>query len=224
VNTPVARLSVAAVAALLGFLVVVQLQSQAAGSTLATRSAQELTVIVANLNERNDQLRQEIATRQADLRGLQSTKARGESSLDELGRDLQRLRAWAGIDAVTGPGIRVTITGGLDGLAVMDLVNELRNAGAEALAIDGVRIVAASVVAGPKDGLSIEDHPIPDSFVIEAIGSPENLTGSLTRVGGIQSQLAATDPGTTVTITPVERLVLQATHRDLKPAHATPRL
>jgi uncharacterized protein YlxW (UPF0749 family) len=219
-----ARLSVAAVTALLGFLVVVQLQSQAAGSTLANRSAQELTVIVANLNERNDQIRQEIATRQADLRGLQTTKSRGESSLDELGRDLQRLRAWSGIDAVTGPGIRVTITGGLDGLAVMDLINELRNAGAEALAIDGVRIVALSVVAGPTGGLSIDDHAIGDPFAIEAIGSPENLTGSLTRVGGIQSQLAATDPGTTVTITPVERLLLQPTQRDLMPAHATPRL
>ena len=51
----------------------------------------------------------------------------------ELGRDLQRLRAWAGLDAVTGPGIRVTIVGGLDGSAVMELINELRNAGAEAI-------------------------------------------------------------------------------------------
>lgn len=223
-NSLASRVSLAVVTALLGFLVVLQLQSQTTGNELAARSAQELTVIVANLNERNDQLRTEIANREADLTSLQTTKARGESSLDELGRDLERLRDWSGLDPVTGPGIRVSVVGTLDGPAVMDLINELRNAGAEALSIGGVRVVASSVVAGPGGGLSVENVALGSPFVIEAIGSPENLTGSLTRVGGIQSQLAATDPGTTVTITPVARLMLAATSRDLKPAHATPRL
>jgi uncharacterized protein YlxW (UPF0749 family) len=106
----------------------------------------------------------------------------------------------------------------------MELINELRNAGAEAIVVDDVRLVVGTVVAGPEDGISIEGHPLADPFVIEAIGSPETLTGSLTRAGGIVAQLGATYPEAILTVTPVERLALPATARDLGPEYGTPRL
>jgi len=223
-NRTAAQIALAAVAVVLGFLVVVQLRAQGTGNELTARSAQELTQLVANLNERNDQLRAEVATLEAELRDLDSAKARGESSLGELGRDLRRLRAWAGLDAVTGPGVRVTVVGPIAGEGVMDLINELRNAGAEALAIEDIRVVPGTVVAGPEAGISVEDTPLADPFTVEAIGSPETLTGSLTRAGGIVALLAATYPSAHLTVTPVERLALSATARSLRPSHGTPRL
>jgi len=120
--------------------------------------------------------------------------------------------------------VRVTVGGPLPGVAVEDLLNELRNAGAEALAVGGVRIVPGVVVAGPPGALSVLDTRLPDPFEIEAIGSPETLTGSLTRMGGIVAQLSARFPEATVTVTPVERLRLPATDRDLRPSHGTPTL
>ena len=51
------QLTIAAVALVLGLLVVVQLRSQAGDAGLAQLSSQDLTVLVANLNARNDQLR-----------------------------------------------------------------------------------------------------------------------------------------------------------------------
>lgn len=219
-----AQLAIAAVAVVLGFLVVLQIRAQGSGNELAARSAQELTLLVANLNERNDQLRTEIATLEAEQRDLENAKARGESSLGELGRDLRRLRAWAGLDPVTGPGVRVTVLGPITGEGVMELVNELRNAGAEAMAIEDVRVVPGTVVAGPEGGISVENSVLPDPFTIEAIGSSETLTGSLTRAGGIVALLGATHPDAQLTVTPVERLALPATDLDLRPAHGTPRL
>jgi uncharacterized protein YlxW (UPF0749 family) len=106
----------------------------------------------------------------------------------------------------------------------MELVNELRNGGAEAIAIDGTRVVAGTVVAGPPGGLSVEDRAVPDPFVIEAIGSPETLTGTLKRVGGVAALLAARYPDLTLTVTPARRVVLEPTERDLAPANGTPRL
>ncbi len=59
------QLTIAAVALILGILVVIQLRSEAGGSGLAQLSSQDLTVLVANLNARNDQLRSESSSLQA---------------------------------------------------------------------------------------------------------------------------------------------------------------
>ena len=63
-----------------------------------------------------------------------------------------------------------------------------------------------------------------DDFDLSAIGASEQLTGSLTRSGGIIAQLAATQPDVVVVVTPMERLELPATDRDLLPIHGQPRL
>jgi uncharacterized protein YlxW (UPF0749 family) len=214
----------AIVAAILGLLVVVQLRAQSAGSGLDTLSAQELTVLVANLNTRNDQIRGEIATTETELTTLKAAQARGDTSVDQLTLDLARVRAWAGLDAVIGSGIRVTVAGPIAGAGIQDLLNELRNAGAEALAIEAVRAVPGTVVAGDPGQLSVENTALGDPFEISAIGNPATLTGSLTRAGGIVAQLAATFPDATVTVLPVDTLQLPATTRNLDPKYGQPRL
>jgi len=216
--------SVAIVAVVLGLLLVVQFRSQTSGNTLDALSATELTDLVANLNTRNDQLRTEITATRAQLDALTSARARGDTSLGQLQADLSRIRAWAGLLPVSGPGIQVTVAGRIPGTTVQDLLNELRNAGAESYAVGGVRIVSGSVVAGPAGGISIEDTSLGDPFEVDAIGNAATLTGSLTRAGGIVARLKATFPDVLVTVTPVDRLELPATTRTLVPSHGQPRL
>jgi uncharacterized protein YlxW (UPF0749 family) len=218
------QLSLAIVAFLLGALVIIQLRSQAAGNGLDTLTTTELTVLVGNLNTRNDQLRAEVATTQAELAALQASDARGETSIGQLQVDLARVRAWTGLDPVIGPGVRITVTGGLHAGSVRDLVNELRNAGAEAIAVDDIRVEPNSIVDGPVGGLLIESTHLGDPFEVSAIGNPNSLTGSLTRAGGIIAQLAATDPAAQLIVTPVDILRLPATIQNLVPAHGKPRL
>ena len=218
------QLSLAIVAFLLGALVVVQLRSQEAGNGLDTLTTSELTVLVGNLNTRNDQLRTEVATTQAELSALQASDSRGDTSVGQLQADLGRLRAWSGLDPVAGPGIRITITGGIDGSSVEDLINELRNSGAEAIAVAGVRIEPSSIVQGSAGNLLVESTHLADPFEVSAIGNASGLTGSLTRAGGIVAQLGATDPTVQLIVTPVEMLRLPATTQTLVPAHGTPRL
>jgi uncharacterized protein YlxW (UPF0749 family) len=218
------QLSISAVALLLGLLVVLQLRGQQAASTLSGLSTQELTVLVANLDDHNEQLRNEVAGLEAQLSDITTAQLRGDTSVDGIRRDLARVRAWAGLDPVTGEGVTITISGPIAGPGVEDLVNELLTAGAEAVAVEGVRVVPGSVVAGPPGLLSIENTPLGDPFQIRAIGSREGLTGSLTRIGGVVAQLSATYPSAVVTVTPVDALVLPATSRTLQPAYGTPRL
>jgi len=98
------QITIAAVALILGVLVVVQLRSQAGNSGLAQLSAQDLTVLVANLNARNDQLRRESSTLEAELATLKANQSRGDVSVDEITADLERVRAYAGLEPVGGPG------------------------------------------------------------------------------------------------------------------------
>jgi uncharacterized protein YlxW (UPF0749 family) len=218
------QLAVAAVALVLGLLVVVQVRAQAGGAGLAQLSSQDLTVLVANLNARNDQLRREISSLEDELVALNQNHARGEASVDELRADLRRVRAYAGLDPVGGPGVTISISGPIDGSGVEELINELRNAGAEAIGAGAVRIVNGVVVSGAPGFAAIGGARLGPVFELSAIGAPDKLTGSLTRSGGVIAQLAATEPDVTVTVTPVDRIELPATTRTLVPAHGQPRL
>ena len=87
-----------------------------------------------------------------------------------------------------------------------------------------MRIVTGVVVAGAPGALSVENNAIGDAFEIRAIGSPQILTGTLTRTGGVIAQIGTTYPDAQLTVTPVDMLTLPATDRTLVPAHGQPRL
>jgi uncharacterized protein YlxW (UPF0749 family) len=222
--SPRSQLIVAIVAFLLGFLVVVQLRAQAGGGGLAALTSQELTLLVANLNTRNDQLRTDIAALERQLDDLEVGGSRGASSINESRATLARIRVWAGLDPVQGDGVTITVRGQVSAAVLEDLVNELRNAGAEAIAIGGVRVVPGTVVGGTGTTISVDDERLGDPFAIRAIGAPESLTGSLTRAGGILAQVAATHPEATLEIEPTDDMILPATERDLVPIHGRPGL
>jgi len=218
------QLTIAAVALVLGILVVIQLRSQAGPSGLAQLSSQDLTVLVANLNARNDQLRRETGMLQSELTTLQANRSRGDASVDEITADLQKVRAYAGLDPVGGPGVTISIRGPIDGEGLEELINELRNAGAEAISVGSVRVVTGVVVVGQPGAAQVDGTSLGAAFDLDAIGAPDKLTGSLTRSGGVIAQLAATLPDVVVTVTPTDRLELPATTRTLVPAHGRPRL
>lgn len=218
------RLSVALVAAVLGVLAVGQLRGQAGVPGLSNLSATELTQLIANLTTGNDQLREEVAELGRQETHLIDVKRRGETTVGELSTDLARIRAWSGLTPVHGQGIAIIVQGPIGGDGVEDLLNELRNAGAEAIAVDGVRIVAGVVVAGAPGALSVENQAIGAAFEIRAIGSPQILTGTLTRTGGVIAQVSTTYPEATLTVTPVESMTLPATDRTSAPTYAQPRL
>lgn len=218
------RWAMTAVAALLGVLIVAQLRSQAANPGLSALSAQELTLVIANVNTRNEQLRAEVAALERQAATLAAAHDRGDSALGQLRADLTVLEAWAGLVAVSGPGVSILISGEIGGEGIEDLLNELRNAGAEAISVGGVRVVPGTVVFGGPGELSVENTPLLDGFEIGAIGSPQILTGTLTRAGGVIAQFGATYPDATISVTPLDVVSIPATERDLVPGHGRPSL
>ena len=223
IRHPRSQLALAAVALLLGFLLVVQLNAQQAGTGLATRSSQDLTLLIANLTTRNDQLRGDLADLERRLGAFADATNRGETAVGQLRADLDRVRRWAGLEAAAGPGVRVLLFGGVPASAVSELLNELRNAGAEAIAVGGVRVVAGTVVAGPTDALSVENTALGPRIEVLAIGSPPALTGALTRPGGLVAQLRSTYEEVAVEVTPLDTVEVPAAERPLVPLLGQPR-
>jgi uncharacterized protein YlxW (UPF0749 family) len=222
-NRPRSQIALATIALLLGFLVVVQLRAQTAGTGLEAQSSQDLTLLIANLSTRNDTLRSELADLQRQVDTMRAARARGETSIGQLRTDVERIRLWAGLEPATGPGVRITVRGAVPAVGIADLVNELRNVGAEVVAVGDVRLVAQTVVGGPPGALSIDNTALGRPVTITAIGNPPALTGALTRSGGIVAQLQARHEDIDVEVTPIDSMVLPATERTLVPVLGQPR-
>ncbi len=218
------RVAVSAVLMLLGFLVVAQLRSPAASPGLAGMSTQDLTVLVANLTTNNNELRDEIAGLQRQRDTTAAAVARGDTSVVQMRTDLTRIEGWSGALAVTGAGVRVQIEGSLPGDAIGELVNELRNAGAEGIAVGGIRVVPGVVVTGPAGDLTVAGVPLASPIEILAVGQPEALSGSLTRAGGQIAQLGARYPDVPISVGALDSVTLPASERDLNPTLGHPRI
>jgi len=218
------RLALSAVLLLLGFLVVVQARSQAADQGLAALSVQELTELVANVTTRNNELRDEIRTLEQQKAAVSMAVERGDTSAVQIRTDLNRILGWSGALGVSGAGVRVRVEGALPGDAIEQLLNELRNAGAEAISIGEVRVVPGVVVSGPAEAMTVAGTPLSEPLEILAIGQPESLAGSLARTGGPIAQLAARYPEVTITVNDADLVEIPPTSRNLDPVLGHPRL
>jgi uncharacterized protein YlxW (UPF0749 family) len=221
VKNRVAQATLFAVAMLIGMLAVGQLNSQARPIEISRLSATELSTLIETLTARNRELRSGLADIREQLRQYEVSGPQGESALQVSREDLRRITAFGGLAAVDGQGIVMDVDGNLDAIALNDLVNELRNAGAEAIAVDAIRVTARSVATeGPRaielDGVEVGEH-----FTLRAIGSPDGLLGAMERPGGIISQLKLFIKAT-IQIRQAEAVELPATAVSLVPVVGTP--
>lgn len=206
------RAAIAVVALAVGFLVAVQ----AAGSgdrplsRLAAERPEDLTRILADLNDEADQLARETAELRVKLARYQGSARSDELAIRDARKALADLRVLTGTVAVEGPGVvvRVEDDGGRVGWEVLlDIVQELRDAGAEALAVNGRRVVASTWL-GPADGGNVVDGArIEPPYELEAIGPSDVIAEALDIPGGPLSVLSAL-PGVSAEVREVEGLLL----------------
>lgn len=217
----IAQLSLFGVAIIIGLLLVGQLRSQARPIELSSLTAQELSVLVETLSARNVELAGGLADLVEQIRDYEISEARGQSEVLLTAEDLERIRAFGGLLGIEGQGLRLEVEGSFDPTAINDLINELRNAGADAIAIDDIRITARSVAVLGTDAIEIDGQPIGQTFQIRAIGSPEGLRAAIERPGGILALLQQSVDARFST-TEERTLGIPPTRRDLVPQAASP--
>lgn len=217
----IAQISLFGVALIIGLLLVGQLRSQARPIELSNLSAQELAELIETLNASNIELNDGLDELRAQIRDYESAAVQGQSDSAISEEVLLGISAHGGLAGVEGQGIRITAEGSFDPIAVNDLIHELRNAGAEAIAVDDIRITARSVAVLGTSAIEIDGVPIGPSFEIRAIGSPDGLQAAIERPGGILS-LYEQSIDARFSVSQLDRLVLPPTDRDLAPAAARP--
>jgi len=211
-----AQTSLFAVALIIGILLVGQLRSQARPLELSSLSAQELSTLIETLSARNVELSDAFASLTEQIRDYERAELQGQSVLELTEEDVDRLAAFAGLRGVEGQGIVIEIDGSFDPTAVNDLIYELRNAGAEAIAVDNVRITASSVAVLGTGAIEIDGIALGRSFTISAIGSPDGLRATIERPGGILTLLQQSIDAV-FRIEERTSLLVPGTQRDLTP-------
>jgi uncharacterized protein YlxW (UPF0749 family) len=179
----------------LGFAFAVQVHSTGQAGGLRTARQEDLDTILDDLNTRSDRLRQEIAGLQATRDRLLNGSDRAKVALEETRKRAQQLAILAGTVAATGPGVRITISdsgGKVRADLLLNAVEELRDAGAEAIQIGDVRVVAASYLIDARDGgVAVDGRPLRPPYVLLAIGDPRTLAEALAIPGGVVDSVDA---------------------------------
>jgi uncharacterized protein YlxW (UPF0749 family) len=152
-----------------------------------------------SLQQEVDKLRK----RATELEKAISDDSRGSATLNA---QLQEMKAFAGLSELEGPGVKIVLKDSTkNGVAVMDMdlihdydvlnvTNELFNAGAEAISVNGQRLQASSWIRCAGTTILIDDVKLAAPYVIQAIGDPDTLYNGFTIKGGIMTTFAENDP------------------------------
>jgi len=212
-----AWLSLTLVSVILGLLLVVQLRTQR--SVRQSANSSDWEYVVAELIDNNVRLRNEVAVLSADLDSLRDAEG-GGVILESLVDDVNRLRIVNGLIGVSGPGIEIEISGPVSVLDLNDLLNELKNAGAEALALNGQRLVAWSAIGSDGLHVTVDGKPIQPPYHLQAVGDAQTLQVALERPGGLINLLRQADDNITIVVSQQEQVTLPVYDQPLQFAYA----
>ena len=157
---------------------------------------------VLKYKEKYDNLIKETEKVDAQLQEQIESATKNNSELEESKNQINDGNKMIGLTEVTGPGITITLADSdIDSTSVLDssdllihdidllkVVNELKNAGAEAISINNQRVILTTPIICGGNIININGEKIGSPFEIKAIGSPEALA-NLSRPGGWLSKL-----------------------------------
>ncbi|MDN5790409.1 MAG: DUF881 domain-containing protein [Micrococcales bacterium] len=216
-----ANVLVTVLAVLLGVGIATQVQlTQERG--LSELSQSDLIRVLDDVSVRSSRL-------DAQLRELEATRDRLKSGIDTTGEALAQakkrydtLGILAGTLGAEGPGITMTITDPRHAVSapiVLDLIQELRDAGAEAIEVGGVRVVASSFVVDGKRGLLIDGTAVKRPTLVKAIGDATTLSSAMAIPGGIIETVR--QKGASATVKELERIKITSVHQPRPMPHVT---
>lgn len=211
--------------AVLGFAFVVQVKDYKADATYSGLREGQLIEILDGLTGTAERARREVDRLEARRDELQSENTAREAALEEAAQRARTLNIVAGLVPVSGPGLRVTIeeTGGRVSVgALLDTIQELRTAGAEAMEFNNrFRLGAKSSFDNAVGGIELDGRLLEPPYVLEVIGDPHALMTALTFTSGPIETLELRD-GATVTVDQPDTIEITSVRELDRPEHAEP--
>lgn len=186
----------------LGIMLSIQFQAQTrVASDLTLQRTETLIAMVRGLSEKRQKLALEITDLGNQLRSQMESSLDEKKRLNSIYLEMEKLCIVNGTTALKGPGLTITIEEHMPIIYtdLLNIINELWNAGAEAISINEHRITSHSTIsvaenAYNEDGYSIfmtvNHEKLEYPIIIKTIGNPNNLEKGLTLPGGIMDNLA----------------------------------
>lgn len=178
--------------AALGFALVAQVTRDQSQELSGLRQ-NELVQVLSDLTERRDRLATERSQLEAEQRSLASGTSGSESAILAAQKRLDALGVLAGTVPAEGPGLEIVITergGRFTAAQLLGLVQELREAGAEAIQVGASRVVASTAFTDADNKVVVDGIPQRSPLRILAIGEGQTLSTALHIPGGVLESLS----------------------------------
>ena len=214
---------IGALLALLGFALAVQVRSNSQTDALAGAREADLVRILDDQNSRIERLQGQITDLQTARQRLSDSRNNNAEARQEAQRQADALAVLTGSAPAHGPGIRVRITDpqrALRAEELLDVVEELRGAGAEVIQFGPVRIGTSSAFTDSEAGVSLDRTLLQPPYDVLAIGDPKTLDTALNIQGGVVNTVHAAGGEVSIVQEPV--ISITVTRAIPTPQFATP--
>lgn len=210
--------------AALGFALAVQVHTTRSQPVLASARQEDLVRILDDLTARGERLRGEADSLSATRDRLTAGDDQSSAAIEEARQRAETLGILAGTVAATGPGVVLTVTdpqGSVRGDVLLDALEELRDAGAEAIAISGVRVGASTYLVDRDGGVEVDGRVLRPPYRFQVVGDPPTLAAAMDIPGGVGDTVRRR-PGATASVEQQPRVDITALRPLPTPRYARP--
>lgn len=216
-----AQLIVALLLFILGLGLAIQVRSTSDSSALRGARQEDLVRILDELDNRSQRLTDEQRRLEGQKTELANSSDQAEEARKQTVEKEQQLGVLAGTVAAQGPGINLTIddpTHSVEADKLLDTIQELRAAGAEAIQVNDVRVVADSYLSDVRGGVEVDGKRVMQPFRFKVIGKPEDLEPALNIPGGVVQTLEKEQAK--VSVTRERKIIVNALREAKRPDYA----
>ena len=216
---------VAVVLALVGGIAVVQVRVNRADDGYANARREDLVTILDGLGQSTRRLESEITDLETRKNVLSSSADKAQTARQQAEEQARVLGILAGTLPAQGPGVRMTLkdpAGKMTSGNLLDAIEELRDAGAEAIQIGSVRVVASTDLVDDAPGVKVDGEKLTSPYVILAIGESHNLSAAASFPGGLVSEVTGPQIGGTAEVTELPKVQITALHAPDEHRYARP--
>ncbi|MEV4432605.1 DUF881 domain-containing protein [Streptomyces sp. NPDC049585] len=216
-----AQLTVALLLCVLGLGLAIQVRSTSDTSALRGARQEDLVRILDELDNRTKRLDDEKRRLENQKAQLESSSNQAAEARKQTEQKEEQLGVLAGTVSAEGPGIELTVSdpkGAVEADKLLDAIQELRAAGAEAIQINDVRIVADTYFSGSAGKVEIDGKKVSQPYKFKVIGKPQDLEPALNIPGGVVQTLEKEQA--VVTVSRSEKIVVDALRPAKRPDYA----
>jgi len=174
----------------LGFLVAAQLQSETPRTSYTSQERQPLVTTALGLQAQQDQLKGRILDLRAQIQALEGRSQGSQAVVQQLNGQLQAARIAGGLTGLRGTGLVVMLADSTNAIPagandsdyrvsaadIRTVVQELWLAGAEAVAVNGERIIGSTAILDIGGTVLVNSAYLAPPFQVSAIGPPDLYT------------------------------------------------